>query len=337
MTKPNQLMDSRISKTGISLTEYSVLIGLIGVLSIFGLKSLGESLQSLFSGTSTHLESNNTLSVLAPINTESPQRVKLTLQGKNYYSLVIDPATGKPVLQLTSGTNGVSVNTTSTDGNFNTVGSIMLANSLDKLAENETDPEKKAYYKELADLSFYLGGAEGEMDGVPNLDIADSDGRGTYTRGDALRDIYTYQKKLKDLMNNPPDSMNKTELLSVLPFAADAYNISQTYLNTFSKFIKSDGSVPGNFGVASRCDGPTCPLGNGTPGSALANVNKATFLPQANKMLNKSYDQLRSRDQIRDVATTVLTDNKVESVQVENTLTDATVIDTQAATSSKSP
>jgi Flp pilus assembly pilin Flp len=322
-------------QAGISLTEYALLIGLISVFGIFGLKSFGNSIHQLFSGAGSHLETDNTLILLQPNQgnvTTKLSPAKLSLKGGKYYSIVTDPKTGMPSLKLTSGAEGIAVNTTSTDGQFNTLGTVMLAQSLDQLAQNETDPKKKDYYTRLADLSFYLGGAEGEMDSVPNLDLAITNEYGTYTRGDALRDIYAYRQEIKALMKNPPENMSKDELMAVLPLATDVYNISQTYLNAYSKFIDRNGNVPGNFGLADACTGTTCRAGNGTPGSCLSNADKVTFLPNANKMINMSYDQLVTPTQIRSASNVVLSSKQVESARVENTLTDATLIDTQRDT-----
>jgi hypothetical protein len=141
---------------------------------------------------------------------------------------------------------------------------------------------------------------------------------------------------MTSLLNNPPDGLNQKEFMQVMPYATDVFNISQDYLNTFGKYLRSDGTAKGNFGVESRCQGTTCPAGLGTPGSALSDANKVTMTSRAVTLSHTTYEQLRSPDQVRSAANTVLTDNKVESVPVESTLTDATVVDTHARLSTKS-
>jgi Flp pilus assembly pilin Flp len=328
-------MTSRFSGyPGATITEYAILIGLVGVVCIIGLKALGGSLTHVLSAASNGMAADNTLNLLNPIE-KPPATASLNLKGAGYAS--IQMRRGQPFLQVGLSGQGVSVNSTSIDGKFNTLGTMMIANQLDQLAEQETDPALKAYYRQLADVSFYMGAAEGEIDGAPGLDLGDSDAVGTYSRGNALQDIYRYHQTLSNLLANPPDGLNKQEFLQVAPLGTDVYNIGQNYLNTFGKFLTSDGTAKGNFGIESQCVGNTCPAGTGTPGSALSDASQVQLTAKAVSLIDKTYEQLRTPDQVRSAASNVLSDHKVESVPVESTLTDATVVDTHAATNPDDP
>jgi Flp pilus assembly pilin Flp len=305
----------RTAKTGVSMAEYAILAGLVGVAGIVALKTFGGSVHNLLGITGQGLETNNTLSVLKAIPAGNSGAV--TLKGSGYYRIVTDPATGLPTLKLSAGVNGVPTNVTSVAGNFNTLGSLMLANKLDQLAQAETDPALKDYYARLAKLSYYLGGAEGELDDVPGLDLPVDQ----YTNGHALKDVVSYGQELQQLLNNPPANFQQSRAFKeVMPLAVDVYNIAQNYKNSLNRFIEPDGTIL-SFGA-----GPESTSGNGKAGSVLTN----SALEAGSEVNNTHYDNLISYSQMKTRSKQVLSDNKVESVPVESTLTDATVVDATA-------
>jgi hypothetical protein len=208
---------------------------------------------------------------------------------------VTDPDTGKPKL-MTMTESGQPTNITSIDGNqFNAVGSTMIANKLRQLAEAETDPELKDYYTKLATTAYYMGAIEGSIDGVPSLTFED------YSKGAALRDFAFNKDSMKSLINNPPAGLDSNTYASVMPLAVEVFNIGQHYDLTHNYYTSADGTTH-----------YTDPL----------SVNPKGFTSLTHQI---------NLNQIKAISSQVLSDNKVESVPVEVTLTDATLIDKHAS------
>lgn len=311
----------RKAVSGVSLTEYGILAGLIALMSVAGLQLLGGATSTLFGAHSQNLTANTPLKLLA---TPSASKVATSdgssivmLQGSGYYSIGVDPATGQPMLQLVNGAEGVATNVSSIDGGrMNTLGTMMMAQSLADLAEQQTDPVLKDYYTKMARAAFYLGGAEGELDDVPGLGFDPP----AYTNGNALRDVYLYSQTLQGLLKNPPSQLNSQNFNEVMPLGANVYNIAKNYLNTLSQFISPNGTV---VGFANK-DGNS---GNGSPGSILA---ESTLHETSTPVLSNQYEDLQNYTTLKKVAAGVLADNKVSNVPVKSTLANATTIDQKA-------
>jgi Flp pilus assembly pilin Flp len=320
---------ARTARLGITTAEYALLIGLIGIVSIIGLKNLGFSTHSLFANANTTLAERGTLGLLdAPASSGGNSAIA--------YKMATDPATGKIFFQLPGGTESMATNLTSVGGDrLNSLGTTMIGNKLAQLAETETDPELKNYYAKLAELSFYLGGAEGELDDVPGMaPFGDK-----YTNADALRDIITLGKEMSDLLNNPPANFNQASFNEVMPLAAEVYNIAQNYKNTLSEYIAPDGVTTKTFEPTSMLS-KLLPIlfpsssGNGEPGSVLS---KNGIEPGSIQKSYTPYSSLMSYDQVKNLSAKVLSDHKVQSVPVETTLTNATEIDKAASGSNTTP
>jgi Flp pilus assembly pilin Flp len=325
------------AQSGITLVEYAILFGLVIVMSIVGLKLLGGNIASLLDGSGTKVASNNPISVLNPaVQVQTPSGKGLV--GSGYYQMAIDPKTGQPVLAVVNGANATATNVSSIDGNMNTLGGVMLAKSLDALAAKQTDPVLKSYYAKMAWNAYYLAGTEGELDNLGALDINPPGPPGaSYTKGDALHDIFNYSQALSDLMNNPPANLNTADFLQAMPLATDAFNISKQYENSFSRFADAQGNVANNFGVASLCNGSSCPVGTGVPGSALADANLAfSNVPGGALMLNKPYDQIMDYSTLKATSNEILDSNNLNNTPVVSTITDARGLNT-IATSSVAP
>lgn len=355
---------------GIAIPEYSILLGLVTLLAIGGLTLLGDATQSLFSQSGGTLRGNSMALInqgdASNISGTAPYLLKkatnfggapstLSLKGGGYLNMAIDPATGQPVLQVVNGSSGVNVNVNSVEGsNYNVLGGVMLANKLDELASQQTDPKVKDYYSSLAKYAYYLGGAEGVMDNVKQV-AWENVSKGTwdpktgmlqtYTLGDGLRDVYSYQQQLQSLLSNPPGDINAQELKQVMPYALDAANIAQNYVNTFDKFIDANGQVKQNFGDPSQCSTQSqamglpggCNLGTPSPGAAIANVaNAVASPPNGHEMLGIPYDQLVQLSQLKINANKVLAAYDVSDTQVVATFTDARITDTHAETTTGS-
>jgi len=241
--------------------------------------------------------------------------------GNGYYTIAMDPKTGQPVMTLVDAP-GMSTNVTSVDGQVHTLGTLRLAQELYDLSTQQSDPVLKNYYSEMAKWSYYLGGAEGEIDGVGPLSIKG------YSKGDALGDIYLYHNKLQTLINNPPPGANPQQLMQAMPLAADVYNIAKNYLNTLDQFIEPNGKVISSFGTG-YC-GDSCGFSLGEPGSALTNANGLGATPDDFRSSTSDaapYHQIMSFSEIKKSAYNVLSSYEVESAPVEATLTDASKLD----------
>ena len=357
MMQPQAPQPERVPR-GIALAEYGILLGLVSLLAVAGLTMLGDAsfnlvaqtgniLSDMGFGQKLALRGNANAGGLASTilggaaGSGSTSTSTLHLTGSGYYQMVIDPQTGQPTLKLIDGSSGVNVNVSSVDGSrFNTLGSIMLASKLDQLAAQQTDPQLKDYYSQLAKYAYYIGGAEGVMDNVSevaqgNVQTGHYDPvtgtLQTYTLGDGLRDIYAYDQKLKDLMANPPANLNTQEFQQVMPYVVDVTNIGQNYLNNFKQFIGPDGQVTQNFGDPAQCHQTRvggCDLGIPGPGASLADASNAVAAPPgSHEMSGMSYDSLVPLDQLKINASRVLVNYDVKNTPVVATFTDARTTD----------
>jgi hypothetical protein len=318
LTDRVEFYKSIAAQAGVTLTEYAILIGLLGVLGIAGLKMLGNSTYKLLAGSNDTLANKSTLSLIqAKYNAEqytgsaaANTSPVVTLKGSGYYNLVVDPETGQYTMKMVDGASGVATNVTSIDGErMNMLGSLMLANKLAQLAEEESDPLLKEYYHQVAEVSYYLGAAEGEIDEIAGL----VPGKTIYGNGAALRDIFNYTQKLDSLLNNPPAGFTGQTYNEIMPLAVDVYNIAQHYENTFERFILPDGSfqmftTPGTFDK---------------PGGALVNSD---IIANKGTTADRPYHELVKYEDLRAISDKILSDHKVDSVPVESTLADATVV-----------
>ncbi len=307
---------------GNTLTEYSLAAGLVAVLSIVGVKALGLSTSGLLEKPAQ----NPTLAKLSNLDfsgganpAEFSQNVHqaqgpVALKGSGYYGISLDPQTGMPVLGMTDATTGSVTNATSLEGNqWNSLGQFRLADTLEQLAKNEKDPASAAYLTKLSEISYYLGGAEGELDQVPGLNLVDG-----YTHSDAARDIDTYRQQLQTLMANPPAGMSPETLAKAIPLAADVYNIAQSYHHALQSLPPTPEGMSFRFTSGNR-------VGEGSPGLLLqaAELQQELFYKSADQTVPKTITESMSISYLKETATQLLSDNKVESALVEATFTDA--------------
>ncbi len=313
---------------GVTITEYGLALGLIAIAAVVGIATLGGSISTLLSNSKVAAGgSGSTLDLLKPAKSggsaSAGNEAGASKKSGGYYVMVSDPTTGAPMLQMVVGTSDDPTNATSLDGNTrNTLGSLILANQMSELAEQQRSPELKAYYQKMAEMSYYLGAAEGEMDEVEGLALWQDFGNGaTYSKGDALNDIMYYQGELQKLMSNPPPGANPRDMAKALPLAADTYNIAEKYKATFSRFIGPDGKVTQNFGLCAEF----CPGGDGSSGSSLALADQMTSSPSL-AMMHTRYHELIPYGTVQQQAQAILQHNKVGSVHVEATLSNAAAL-----------
>jgi hypothetical protein len=317
---------------GVTFTEYGILISLVAVVGMVGLQAMGHSADHLFQGASRTLESGGTLSLLnangSGGSTGSATGNMGTLSGKQLangsarYQIVTDPVTGQPNLKLVGGDTSTGTNVSSSEGMQETLGSMMVAEQLQAMADAQTDPAAKDYYTQLATWTYYLGGTEGVMDNVKGLTIDEVfKGNKAYTRQNALTDMQTYQETIADLLTNPPPGVSAQTISMVTPLVNSSLEIAQTYLDANSSFIDKKGKVK------EQVNNTTTPNGNNGNGLALG-VGK----PKKLKSIKGTYDQLVAITEMRTTAQQVLTDNIVESAPVETTLDNAATVDPLAST-----
>lgn len=319
---------------GVSVAEYALLGALLAVLGIAGLEMLGGSVSGLFTHSENRLASANTLSLLdvspsaasVPVSKVPPQSNDQSngwFKGGGYYAMVSDPATGKPMLKIVDGTAGEVKNVSSVDGNqLNALGTLLLARKLDELSNQQTDPELKDYYGQMARMAYYMGANEGELDDVPGLQVTIAlNGTTRYSNGSALKDLFSYKTKMDALMNNPPSGLDMAEFSQVMPLASEVHNIAQNYMNSLSSLISPTGEVVGNFKL------PKDLRSGFAPGSS---VRLAQDMQVTEGNVNKSYEQYVSYDTLKTTVTGVLNNYQDVTQPVKTTLTDAVEVDTHA-------
>lgn len=299
---------------GLTLAEYALIIVGVGIMGLAGLSALKVSTFNLYQDTGQALVNGSTLKLLSP---QGQLGGAQNLSRNGYYQVALAPDGSVSLALVESNAGGTNVS--SIDGSrMNTLGSMMLADTLEEMAQKEPDPELRDYYGKLARSSYFLGAAEGELDEVAGLAQAG------YSKGDALSDIYHQQKTLRSLIENPPSKLDPRASREVMPLAAEASNIAQGYLNALDRFIDKDGRVASNIGIPDQCVEGFCALGNGKPGSAIEFASKAVSNPHGAIGLSKSsYEKFVPYDRLRKTSTSLLEKNQVASEAVKSTLTDA--------------
>jgi hypothetical protein len=120
------------AKLGVSVTEFTVLLGLVVLLGYGGLQLLGGSISTLLGQSGNHVANNPTMQMLAPSNGNKSGSSGLGLKGTGFYSIGLNPATGQPKLMLVNGSQAVATNVSSIDGSkMNVLGGVMLAKGLE--------------------------------------------------------------------------------------------------------------------------------------------------------------------------------------------------------------
>lgn len=316
---------------GASMGEYGLALGLVTTFAIGSMVLLRDSISDLLLGSNGKFSAAGVVAVTnAPSSAggEAPARGgaqapeprggqtgKANFKGSGYYGLTTDPATGAPIIQLME-TSGGTTNVTSVDGHSHTLGSARLAMALSDLAAQQTDPALKSYYDKMAELAFYMGGVEGELDGVQGLQLTEDSLN--YKEGSALRDLLMYQGQLQKLIDNPPAGADPQAVAQALPLAADVFNIAQNYLNTFEKHIQN-GQVQ-SFIVKD----------NSKPGAALSKKSESSDSPLAAKTYDQIWASQGGLTSLKAECAEVLNEYRATG-PVEATLKDAQALDTAGA------
>lgn len=321
-------MSKHQSQNGISLVEFSVLAGLLVLTALITLQLLGVSISNMLVSMGPELKSRSTLSLLdskypgqpASLYGQTLQSgvVAEHIKGSGYYALEANPQTGQPALRLVDSSSTEVKNATSLEGNqMNTLGTFMLARTLDALAGQQTQPELQDYYSKMAKLAYYMGANEGEIDDVSGLS------QGTaYSNGDALNDLMSTQRALNDMLQNPPAGLNPQAHAALLPLAVDAFNIAQNYVNHLETFIDANGSVPKNFSTLN----PDTNKRIAGPGIALAEKTELAISTDP-RIRGVTYEKLVPYENLKQTVEALLTQQGLTQ-PVQITLENAQALDT---------
>lgn len=347
MTERTSLV-SNCSSSGVTLTEYAILIALIAGLSVIGLKLLGNSTSDLFIGTSKSLEASTIAAVASaasPTNSSDSENSQWISKptSKENYQITTDPVTGQPLLELVP-TGGSGTNVSSSDGMQKTLGTFMVAETLTKMANAEKDPYAQSYYSKLAELTYYLGGTEGVMENIDSLQVSEEVTIGKnkkaeeieapYTPQNALSDLMTYQNELEALLSSPPLGVSKEAVNKVTPLVKSSLEIADSYIENNQDFIQEtkkgdiivDASINEVLGaelseLSTYGNGKN--KGKGNSNGKAKGKGKIKSMPTA----SQSYHNLVSVDKLRDIAQSMVIDSQVSSTPVETTLENAVKID----------
>jgi hypothetical protein len=228
------------SLSGNTLSEYCILIGLLAIVAVSSLEYMGLSISELLNFKEGDL--NQTAlegyyaSVIGTKAIGNSSQGNITSEASSYYYL--QQGFVLPSANITGG-----VNATSVDGNqSNSLGTLRLAEYLDKLAAAEEDPIKQDYYAKMAKIAYYMGANEGEIDDFSSYALSEK-----YSNGDALNDLLALQTSMRELMDSPPMGITQKELANVMPVVCEVYNIAQNYRNQLSSMIGPDGKVSRDF------------------------------------------------------------------------------------------
>jgi Flp pilus assembly pilin Flp len=341
MTKRTASIFTHPADSGVSLTEYAILIALVGILSVAGLKALGTSTSNLFKTTSNSLDTDHTLAVLNGPRHSSSQGSQgvngntATNRVTGFYKIVNDPTTGQPNLQLVNSAGGTGTNVSSADGMQKTLGSLMAAQTLAQMAEEETSDKVKGYYQQLAEYAYYLGGTEGVLEDIDVLevsgtvDISLNKARSTevevpYQKADALTDLMYYQDMLQGLISSPPPGVTAEDVQQVMPLVNSTLDIAQSYRDSNNEFIeetkKGDVQISSDINTEEQPEVYMSKNGKGK--------GKSVEAPA----LGKRYHELTSLGEIKNIAHQMIADNKMESAPVETTLNNGIELDSTAST-----
>jgi hypothetical protein len=208
---------------------------------------------------------------------------------------------------------------------------LKLAAVLQGLANAEADVKARNYFQQLAQLSYYLGGVQGELDDIPGLELRPDRLQGRdYTNGDALRDLVAYSGQLNQLLNTPPAGLDSQDALLAKSLGREVYKTSTKYRHALSEFLDDSGIVVGNWANFPNCElqAADCPQG-GHPGYALSS-QKDKSLKDKQPIQGWQYDQLVSFNELVARANGLLAKGNVLNREVKLTFQYAAGLNRQA-------
>jgi len=283
---------------GHTINEYALLLALLALLGLGSLSLLGKSISNLFASvtqpTGARSLQNYMNSMLSPTANATVMLTQNGSQNGSPNGLMPDsqPISALGGSNLLKAVSPVSVNVSSVDGNNHTVlGNLRLAQRLDQLAQQASDPDTQGYFAQLAKMAYYMGANEGQIDNFDTYAKA-----GSYTNGDALNDLIDLSASFNKLLINPPDNVSSADLAKVTPIANQVSTISDKYLENLHSVMdgNSSGKTYINFNLGSTSAGLSP---NGPPISAGDSaVPTATF---GTGLKNTTYEALVPYDQLK--------------------------------------
>jgi hypothetical protein len=319
-----------VAPKGNTTVEYCLVISLLAVAAIASLRLLGYSTSEMLGAAPNAAGTMQMMNLdfKGAANGAGSAKTKgaVLLKGPGYYYQTIDPQTGKVGFAMTSGGNDDVTNATSLEGSeWNSLGQFEIAETLMQLAQQQSDPNSKAFILGLAKKAYYMGAAEGEIDAVKQFEWHDaSSTKGDYGKMNGLVDIKRLQGDMLAALNNPPANLEPGVLQQVGALSLDVYNIGQSYVNALK-------DVPANaaysFMLTSEiATGPA----NGKPGQALAGgssvagycTDKSCGIPQS--MGGPTVEEVFTIDYVRATAKEVMNQVNITPQKVVATMTDAT-------------
>lgn len=335
------------SQLGQNLNELAIIFGLV-TLTAFGVfYSMGPEIKKLFSHSEDEISKNTVSEVVAPgstsqsvmnNNTSGPHGTggnentsPTSLQQyeslpKFKYEITFDPSTQMAQI-VTQDNVSAGTNTTSSlgehdsfvaqvdTGQASNVGkTLRMAEILQGLANHEPDLNAKAYFQQLAQVSYYLGAVQGELDDVNGLDLNPSvlkaygvkDER-DYTNADALRDLVGYSASLRTLLQNQPQGVDPSRRAIAMSLGREVFKLAEKYQMAHIQFLDSQGFANGeNWANDENCEAlETCEM-NGFFGKSLKSA-KNTQYGEQHKTQGWQYDQLVPYDALMKTSAKVLT------------------------------
>jgi hypothetical protein len=316
-----KLMVRPIYCPGNVLSEYGLLIASVSVLAMASLYMLRDSVAQLFTQVPVRAMDYNILAPVSNAPAASAAESDHTVAGRHH---TLDPVTGLPSF-ITSG-GSAPENATSVEGSeVTSVASWGHAQALEQLAQAEKNSDYASYYTELARISYYMGVAEGRLDGLEQFRSKE----GTYEPDDALVDLINLQSQLREKLDSPPAGLTDTAIFkAALPLATDVAQIADQYRSAFNSQIGPDGKVS-PFRISD-----TRERGPGTAFSVSSHIyayDNPEFVGDFFGTTMMDYDTVKT------IARQVVADTRTNAPLTKQTFNDAIDLDTVQSTSSGTP
>jgi hypothetical protein len=226
-----------LKSLGNTLGEYALLFGLIALLSMAALRVLGSSIEDTLSfkssATGTNKVNSYINSILGAPSTAMKEQVPVASSNSNAQTPMA--LTSFMINSSNSDTNATSVDGTTTQVAFNTIG---LIGKLNTVIDTMNDPSALAWANEISRYVHYMAGAMGDEVGIESLTVQSVDS-GIYRESSVMRDVYTYQQKINFLLQNIPPNTNPEQVKLVSLFATDAIRNAQPFIQELDPFIKN--------------------------------------------------------------------------------------------------
>lgn len=291
---------------GNTISEYGIILGLTLLLCLSTLALFGGKISMLLGGSSNNLSSSKLDNYFSLIDTKNGSGGSGSAGGAGSATMSATGigANGQDSTSIQGGTSS-GTNATSTDGNMMASADTALSGApsemtLADMAKAAKDPAIKKWLGKMAKDTYYMAGAQGTYEGVPELTVykIDSEGNPLYNKSSALRDLSNYTNNLASLMNHPPPGMDPADLQKAISLATTAYNSASKDLAPYK-----------------------------TPSGAL---DKTLVSSKFGEFMD-SYKNLVPYDKVQDLASLAQRDGSARGKRVGRTIEKATQLDNEQA------